>query len=191
MKYRPGMVSSITRPPYYHDHCHHNHCYQKLFFTRNGQFYHMPTFSNVVANGQDGLWMTEFKGGVDSIMIIIKSILCTIITKYIILDSLSQSSWYLLIEMSIDYHDQNCKYLPSIFHPSKRQIAPYVPCRSVCWRHHQFSNNNNNNDHSVGTASPKWLSGWTGLLQVIIRMDQPLASDHPDGPASCKWSEFK
>merc|ERR1712130_723039 len=28
----------------------------------NGQFYHLPTFSNIVATGQDGLWMTEFKG---------------------------------------------------------------------------------------------------------------------------------
>ena len=26
------------------------------------------------------------------------------------------------------------------------------------------------------------------LLQMIIRMDWPLANDHPDGPASCKWS---
>ena len=35
-----------------------------ILLIRNGQFYHLPTFSNVVATGQDGLWMTEFKGGV-------------------------------------------------------------------------------------------------------------------------------
>ena len=28
-----------------------------------GQYYHLPTYSSVVATGQDGLWMTEFKGG--------------------------------------------------------------------------------------------------------------------------------
>ena len=37
-----------------------------ILLIRNGQFYHLPTFSNVVATGQDGLWMTEFKGGVFS-----------------------------------------------------------------------------------------------------------------------------
>ena len=42
-------------------------------------------------------------------------------------------------------------------------------------------------DQWVRPASRKWSSGWTGLLQTIIRMDQPLANDHPDGPASCKW----
>ena len=30
---------------------------------RDGHYYHLPTISNIVANGQDGLWMTEFKGG--------------------------------------------------------------------------------------------------------------------------------
>ena len=44
------------------------------------------------------------------------------------------------------------------------------------------------NDHVDGPASCKWSSGWTSLLQMIIRMDLPLANDHPDGPASCKWS---
>ena len=37
-----------------------------ILMIRNGQFYHLPTFSNVVATGQDGLWMTEFKGGIIS-----------------------------------------------------------------------------------------------------------------------------
>ena len=42
----------------------------------------------------------------------------------------------------------------------------------------------------INQASCKWSSGWTGLLQMIIRMDRPLANDHPDGPASCNWSEI-
>ena len=46
------------------------------------------------------------------------------------------------------------------------------------------------NDHSVGTTSCKWSSGWTGLLTMIILIDRPLTNDHPDGPASCKWSSF-
>ena len=37
-------------------------------------------------------------------------------------------------------------------------------------------------------ASFKWSTGWTGLLQMIIRMDRPLANDHLDGPTSCKLS---
>ena len=34
------------------------------------------------------------------------------------------------------------------------------------------------------------ISGSVGLLQMIIRINQPLANDHLDGPASCKWSSF-
>ena len=30
------------------------------------------------------------------------------------------------------------------------------------------------------------MSGETGLLQMIIRRDWPLANDHPEGPASSK-----
>ena len=37
-----------------------------------------------------------------------------------------------------------------------------------------------------GLASCKWLSGGTGLLQMIIRRDRPLPNDYPEGPASCK-----
>ena len=44
------------------------------------------------------------------------------------------------------------------------------------------------NDHPDGQASYKWSSGWTGLLQMIIRKDWPLANGYSDGPASCKWS---
>ncbi|XP_023324477.1 uncharacterized protein LOC111698387 [Eurytemora carolleeae] len=29
---------------------------------RFGHYYHIPTVSNVIANGQEGLWMTSFKG---------------------------------------------------------------------------------------------------------------------------------
>ena len=29
---------------------------------------------------------------------------------------------------------------------------------------------------------------WTGLLHMIIWRGRPLANDHPEGPASCKWS---
>ena len=99
-----GMIDFSTCPSLYIDHhCLHYHCfhchYQKVF-TRNGQFYHLPTFSNVVANGQDGLWMTEFKGGVDSVMTIIKYIMIIIrsimiIKKSIIRDffPLNPSSW--------------------------------------------------------------------------------------------------
>ena len=43
-------------------------------------------------------------------------------------------------------------------------------------------------DHPDGPASCKWSSGYTGPLQMIILMDQPLANDHPDGTTSCKWS---
>jgi len=32
------------------------------FPPRFGHFYHIPTVSNVLANGQEGLWMTQFKG---------------------------------------------------------------------------------------------------------------------------------
>ena len=31
-------------------------------------------------------------------------------------------------------------------------------------------------------------SGGAGLLQMIIRRGRPLANDHPEGPAYCKWS---
>ena len=34
----------------------------------------------------------------------------------------------------------------------------------------------------------KWLSLWTGLLQMIIRGIRPLANNHPEDQASCKWS---
>ena len=37
-------------------------------------------------------------------------------------------------------------------------------------------------------ASCKWSSGRTSLLQMIIRVDRPLANDHLDRPVSCKWS---
>ena len=33
-----------------------------------------------------------------------------------------------------------------------------------------------------------WSSRGTGLLQMIIWRDRPLANDHPEGPAYCKWS---
>ena len=55
----------------------------------------------------------------------------------------------------------------------------------------------NTNDHPSGLASCERSSGWIGLLQMIIRMDRPLANDHPEGrplandhregPASCKY----
>ena len=68
------------------------------------------------------------------------------------------------------------------------------------------------NDHPEGQASCKWSSrgadllqmiiwrGWTlgndhsegpGLLQIMIRRDRPLAIDHLEGQASCKWSSRK
>ena len=39
-----------------------------------------------------------------------------------------------------------------------------------------------------GCCCCKLSSGWTGPLQVIIRRGRPLANDHLDGRASCKWS---
>ena len=50
--------------------------------------------------------------------------------------------------------------------------------------------NYNNNDHPYEPASCKLSSWWTSLLQMIIRMNRPLANDHPHGPArraSRKW----
>ena len=35
--------------------------------------------------------------------------------------------------------------------------------------------------------SCKWSSGGAGLLQMVIWRDQPLANNHSEGPASCKW----
>ena len=32
------------------------------FLSSHGHFYHIPTLSEVVADGQDGLWVTQFKG---------------------------------------------------------------------------------------------------------------------------------
>jgi len=32
------------------------------FPPRFGHFYHVPTVSSIIANGQEGLWMTQFKG---------------------------------------------------------------------------------------------------------------------------------
>ena len=43
------------------------------------------------------------------------------------------------------------------------------------------------NDNSDRPASCNWSSGWTGLWQTIILMDQPLANDYLDRPAFCKW----
>jgi len=43
-------------------------------------------------------------------------------------------------------------------------------------------------DHPKGPASCKWSSEGTGLLQMIIRRDRPLANDHPEGLTICKWS---
>ena len=42
------------------------------------------------------------------------------------------------------------------------------------------------NNHPDGPASCKCLSGWTGLLQIIIQRDQHLPNDHPDQPDSSK-----
>ena len=104
-----------------------------------------------------------------------------------------------------------CKYLPSIFRPSKRQIALYSPCRSVSqsvgvtikfpspnvflhfllgfsFSPEQNKNKNNNNDYLYGPAPCKRSYGWSGLLQMIMHMDRPLANDLPDWPTSCKWS---
>ena len=33
-------------------------------FSSHGHFYTIPTKSEIVADGQDGLWLTEFKGGI-------------------------------------------------------------------------------------------------------------------------------
>ena len=41
-------------------------------------------------------------------------------------------------------------------------------------------------DHLEGPAFCKWSFRWTGILQMIIRMDRPLANDHLDGRAFCK-----
>ena len=35
------------------------------YFSSHGHFYTIPTKSEIVADGQDGLWLTEFKGGKD------------------------------------------------------------------------------------------------------------------------------
>ena len=40
------------------------------------------------------------------------------------------------------------------------------------------------NDHPEGLVSCKWSSWGTGLMQMIIRRDWPLANDHLKGPAS-------
>ena len=42
--------------------------------------------------------------------------------------------------------------------------------------------------YSDQPAACKPSPGWTSLLQLIIQMERPLANDHPDGTASCKWS---
>ena len=41
-------------------------------------------------------------------------------------------------------------------------------------------------DHSNRPAFCKWSSRGVGLLQMMIRRNKPLASNHPEGPASCK-----
>ena len=52
------------------------------------------------------------------------------------------------------------------------------------------------NDHPDGPASCKWSSGQTGLLQMIIRMDRPLANDQNSSKRfalftlSSSWSLF-
>ena len=38
------------------------------------------------------------------------------------------------------------------------------------------------NDHLKGSASCKWLSEGTGLLQMMISRERPLANDNPKGP---------
>ena len=42
--------------------------------------------------------------------------------------------------------------------------------------------------NSEELASCKWSSGRAGLLQMIIQRGRPLANDHPERPASYKWS---
>ena len=42
------------------------------------------------------------------------------------------------------------------------------------------------NDHLGNPASCNLSSGGTGLLQMVIWRDQPLANDHPEDMASCK-----
>ena len=37
------------------------------FNISHGHFYTIPTKSEIVADGQDGLWLTQFKGGKKSI----------------------------------------------------------------------------------------------------------------------------
>jgi len=46
----------------------------------------------------------------------------------------------------------------------------------------------NANDHPDRLTSCKWSFGSTSLLQIIIRIDQPLANNPLDQPASYKWS---
>ena len=43
-------------------------------------------------------------------------------------------------------------------------------------------------DHPEDLASWKWLSGGSGLLQMIIQRIPSLANDHLEGLASYKWS---
>ena len=43
-------------------------------------------------------------------------------------------------------------------------------------------------DHLDRSAFCKWSSGWNDLLQMIIRMDWPIANNHLDQLASCIWS---
>ena len=40
------------------------------------------------------------------------------------------------------------------------------------------------------TASCKWSFGGTGLLKLIILRIRPLANDHLEGPAICKWTSW-
>ena len=82
----------------------------------------------------------------------------------------------------------NCESLSSNFHPSKRQIALYSPCPLI--------------GRLVGVTIDfpfpnvflHFLLGFSSsperktTITMIIPTDQPLANDHPDGPASCKGS---
>ena len=54
-------------------------------------------------------------------------------------------------------------------------------------------NSNNNNDHLDGPASCKWSSGWTVLLQMIIRIERPLVKDQNSNMrfALLTWSSFQ
>ena len=64
----------------------------------HGHFYTIPTSSEIVADGQDGLWLTEFKGGKSNIIFLLENQMMTSVNLLTAVVDTDYDNWAVFVQ---------------------------------------------------------------------------------------------